>query len=217
MSSSGSVVLDKKIFKWPHPIFVIISPLKRTWPLICKILNSLYLKDDLHQILLKLAFWFWRRRFLKVFGKFLLFRYYLPLGKASVLHLYNSESSLPKDDLCQLWLKLAQRFWRISWKCKSLTDRRQMDGRTDDGKKAIRKARLSFQLRWAKNDWNLLSWQYAHLLMIMKHCTQFQVPMISHLKGEVSTSYFKPSTPLGSTITERKIIGSSCPDNMHIY
>jgi hypothetical protein len=25
-----------------------------------------------------------------------------------------------------------------------------------------------------------------------------------------------PSTPLGSTITHRKIIGSSCPDNMHI-
>jgi hypothetical protein len=34
MSSSGSVVLQMKIFKWPHPIFVIISPLKRTWPLI---------------------------------------------------------------------------------------------------------------------------------------------------------------------------------------
>jgi hypothetical protein len=31
--------------------------------------------------------------------------------------------------------------------------------------------------------------------------------MISHLRGEVSTSYFKPSTPLGSTITQRKIIG----------
>jgi hypothetical protein len=47
MSSSSSVVLEKKIFKWPHPrfcIFVIISPLKRTWPLICKILNSLYLR-----------------------------------------------------------------------------------------------------------------------------------------------------------------------------
>jgi hypothetical protein len=24
-----------KILKWPHPIFVITSPLKRTWPLIC--------------------------------------------------------------------------------------------------------------------------------------------------------------------------------------
>jgi hypothetical protein len=41
--------------------------------------------------------------------------------------LYNSESPLPKDDFCQLWLKLAQRFWR-SWKCKSLTDRRRTKG-----------------------------------------------------------------------------------------
>jgi hypothetical protein len=71
-------------------------------------------KDDLYQvllsILLKLACWFWRRRFLNIFSKFLLFRYYLPLGKGGVLHLYNSESPLPKDDFCQLWLKLAQRF-----------------------------------------------------------------------------------------------------------
>ena len=67
-----------------------------------------------------------------------------------------------------------------------------------------------------KNYWILLSRQYAHLLMIMKHLTKFQVSMISHLRGEVSTSYFTLSTPLGSTITQRKIIGTSCPDNMHI-
>jgi hypothetical protein len=53
---------------------------------------------------LKLACWFWRKRFLKIFSKFLLFRYYLPLGKGVILHLYNSESPLPKDDVCQLWL-----------------------------------------------------------------------------------------------------------------
>jgi hypothetical protein len=37
MSSSGPVVLEKETFKWPHPIFcifAIVSPLKRTWPLI---------------------------------------------------------------------------------------------------------------------------------------------------------------------------------------
>jgi hypothetical protein len=36
--------------------------------------------------------------------------------------------------------------------------------------------------------------------------------MISYLRGEVSTDYFTPSTPLESTITQRKIIESSCPD-----
>jgi hypothetical protein len=141
MSSSGSVVCEKKIFKWPHPhfcIFVIISPLKRTWPLICTILNSLYLR-----MICTKFYWNWPTGsgeedffqykhieiFSKIFSKFLLFRYYLPLGKGLVLHLYNSESLLPKDDLCQPWLKLAQRFWRRSWKCKSLTDRCQTSDR----------------------------------------------------------------------------------------
>jgi hypothetical protein len=32
--------------------------------------------------------------------------------------------------LCQIWLQLALQFWRRSWKCKSLTDRRQTDRRT---------------------------------------------------------------------------------------
>jgi hypothetical protein len=140
MTYSGSVVLEKKIFKWSHPIFVIISPLKRTWPLICTILNSLYLR-----MICTKFYWNWLA-FLKIFSKFLLFCYYLPLGKGVVLHLYNSESPLPKDDLYQLWLKLAQRFWRRSRKYKSLTDRHQTDRR-----RTTRKAHLSFQLMWAKN------------------------------------------------------------------
>jgi hypothetical protein len=41
MTYSGSVVLEK-IFKWSHPIFVIISPLKRTRPFIWTIKNPLY-------------------------------------------------------------------------------------------------------------------------------------------------------------------------------
>jgi hypothetical protein len=40
-----------------------------------------------------------------------------------------------------------------------------------------------------KNYWILLSWQYAHLLMIIKHCTKFQVSTISFLVGEVSTGF----------------------------
>jgi hypothetical protein len=48
--------------------------------------------------------------------------------------------------------------------------------------------------------------------------------MISHLRGEVSTSYFKPSTPLGSTITQRKLLDppvlttcTSTNDNEALY
>jgi hypothetical protein len=95
LSFFGFVVLEKKFFffKWIHPIFCIfmmISPLKRTWPLICTMLNSLYLKiicimfdrnwlDVLEKIKKKIS-------------QFLLFCYYLPLVKGVVLHFYNSES-----------------------------------------------------------------------------------------------------------------------------
>jgi hypothetical protein len=38
--------------------------------------------------------------------------YYLPLEKGTALHLNKLESPSSKDDLCQVWLKLAQWFWR---------------------------------------------------------------------------------------------------------
>jgi hypothetical protein len=42
MTYSGWVVFKKKIFQWPYQIFVITSPLKRSWSFICTILKSLY-------------------------------------------------------------------------------------------------------------------------------------------------------------------------------
>jgi hypothetical protein len=59
-----------------------------------------------------LARWFWRRRFLKIFSVLLLFRYYLPLEKGYPLRLNKLKSPTTKDDLRQVWLKLAQWFWR---------------------------------------------------------------------------------------------------------
>ena len=118
-------------------------------------------KDALCQVWLKLAQWFWTRRFLNFINVFSLFRNYLPLEKGGTLHLNKLESPSPKDALCQVWLKLARWFWRRRWKCEKFTDRRmdgrtyrQTDGRrtTDDGRQVIRKAHLSFQLRWAKKN-----------------------------------------------------------------
>ena len=43
---------------------------------------------------------------------FSLFRNYLSLKKDGTLHLNKLESPSPKDALCQVWLKLAQWFWR---------------------------------------------------------------------------------------------------------
>jgi hypothetical protein len=74
---------------------------------------------------------------------FLVFRNYLPLKKGVTLHLNKTESPPSKDNLCQDWLKLAQWFWRRSWKCKSL--------QTDNGQQVIGIAHLSFQLMWAKH------------------------------------------------------------------
>jgi hypothetical protein len=68
--------------------------------------------------------------------------YYLPLEKGYPLHLNKPETPFCKDDLWQVWLKLAQWFWR-SRNCKGLQT---------DGQPAIRKARLSFQFRWNKKN-----------------------------------------------------------------
>jgi hypothetical protein len=90
-----------------------------------------------------------------MFSVFLLFRYY-----RVDLHLNNSLSPLPKYDLCQLWLQLA-RFSKRSWNSKSLTDRRT-DRWTPVGRRVIRKAHTSFQLRWAKT----MSFQIFHQPML---------------------------------------------------
>ena len=71
-------------------------------------LKSSLPKDGLCQVWLKLAQWFWRRRFFNFVNVFLLFRNYLPLEKGGVLHLNKLESPSPKDALCQVWLKSAQ-------------------------------------------------------------------------------------------------------------
>ena len=73
-------------------------------------LESSLPKNALSQFWLILDQWFWRRRFFKVFDLFLLFPNNLPFEKGVALHLNNLESPLPKNALCQVWLKLAQWF-----------------------------------------------------------------------------------------------------------
>jgi hypothetical protein len=147
MTYPGSVVLEK-IFKWPHPIFVFLwlSPLWRGPGSIFEQFRIPFTQGWFILSLIEIGLLVLEKKiFLKNFSVFLHFCYYLPLGKDIPLHLINLKSPLPKDDLCQVWSKLAQRLWRRSRKCKSL----QTDGRTDR-QQATRKAHLSFQLRWAK-------------------------------------------------------------------
>ena len=67
------------------------------------------------------------------------------------LHLNKLESPSPKNALCQVWLKLASGSGEEDENVKSLQTDGRTDGRTDrqtdDGRQAIRKAHLSFQLR----------------------------------------------------------------------
>ena len=130
------------------------------WFFILKKLESPSPNDALCQDWLKLAQCFWRRGFFNFINVFSLFHIYLPLGKAGVLHLKTLKSPSPLDALCQVWLKLAQWFWRGKWKYEKFTDRltdRPTDRQTDDRRQVIRKAQLSFQLRWVNKKPLVLS------------------------------------------------------------
>ena len=120
-------------------------------------------KDALCQDCLKLAQLFWRRRFLNFVNVFLLFHNYLPLEKGGALHLNKLESPSPKDTLCQVWLKLAQWFWRRRWPYEkfttSTTTTATTKRTTDNGRIVIRKAHVSLRLRWA------IKWKYIEQIL----------------------------------------------------
>ena len=93
-------------------LFRYYLPLEKGVALHLNRLESSSPKNALRQLWLKLAQLFWRRWFLNFVNVFSLFPYYLPLKKGGALYLNTLESSSPKDALCQVWLKLAQWFWR---------------------------------------------------------------------------------------------------------
>ena len=69
-------------------------------------------KDALCLVWLKLAQWFWRRRFLKFLNNILQFCNYLLLERGRALHLKKQDFPLLQDASCQVWLKLALWFLR---------------------------------------------------------------------------------------------------------
>ena len=120
----GPVVLENyKIFKFVNVFsqFHNYLPLEKAGALHLNKLESPSFKDDMCQVWLKLAKQFPRRRFFKFVNVFSQFRNYLPLGKGKNPYLNKLESPSPKDALCQVWLKLAQWFWRRRWKCEKFT------------------------------------------------------------------------------------------------
>ena len=78
----GSVVLEKRIFLNFINVFSLFRnylPLKKGGDLHLKKLESPSPKDAFGQAWLKLAQWFWRRKFFNFVNVFSLFRNYLPL------------------------------------------------------------------------------------------------------------------------------------------
>jgi hypothetical protein len=76
--------------------------LEKGYPLHLRTLESPFPQDDLCQVWLKLAQWFWIRRFLNDPTPFSHFCDYLPFEKDLALYLNKLEFSSSKDNLCEV-------------------------------------------------------------------------------------------------------------------
>jgi hypothetical protein len=76
--------------------------LEKDYPLVLNKSESSSPKDNLCQVWLKLAQWFWRRRFLNDLTPFLHFYDYLPFEEDLALYLNKLEFPSPKDNLYQV-------------------------------------------------------------------------------------------------------------------
>ena len=79
-----------------------------------------------------------------------------PLEIRGALHLNKLIYPSPKDDLCQVWLKLARWFWRRRWKCEMFTDG-QTDRRTDRQTETDRQTDRQTNDRWSEK----LTWAFS--------------------------------------------------------
>jgi hypothetical protein len=118
----GLLVLEKKILKIFSVSLLLYYylPLERDNPLHLNKLESPFPKDDLWQVCLKLAQWFWRRTFLNDPTPFLHLCDCLPLEEDLALYLNKLEFPSPKDNVYQVCLNLAHRFWRRFFKIFSV-------------------------------------------------------------------------------------------------
>jgi hypothetical protein len=145
----------------PHfGIFVIIFHLKRMWPFIFEQFRIPFSEGWFIQSLIEIGQLVLEKIFFN-FSVFLLFCDYFSLEKSNSFHLNNSESPPPKDDLCQVWLKLAKWFWRRRQKCKSLQTDGGTDRRTTDN-------RRSEKLTWAFSSGELKSFHVIAAFLLVQ-------------------------------------------------
>jgi hypothetical protein len=94
----GQSVPEKKILKTYFSVFLLFRyylPLEKVYPFRLSKLEFPPPKNDMCQDWLKLALWFWRRRFLNDPTPFLHFCDYLPFEEDLALYLNKFESPLP--------------------------------------------------------------------------------------------------------------------------
>jgi hypothetical protein len=121
----GPMVLEKKIFKWPNPIFTFLwfSLLWRgPGPLFEKKIESPPPKDNLYKVWLNLACWFWRR-FLIFLVYFYFFAIISPWRRAFVF-IWTILNSLHPRMICANWSSGSGE------EVKNVKVYRQTDGRT---------------------------------------------------------------------------------------
>ena len=147
----------KSINTYDYIITLIKRRRKKTLLTLC---NSLVLhlkklespspKDVSCQVWLKLAQWFWRRNFLNFVNVFSQFRNYLPLERAGPSIWTNLNPLHPRMLCAKFGWNWPSGSGEEDENVKSLQTNRRTDRQTDDGRQVIRKAHLSFQLRWSK-------------------------------------------------------------------
>ena len=132
---SGSVEGDFENFINAFSLYhyLVFLPLEKGVALYLNKLESTLSRDALWKVWLKLAHWFWRRRFLN----FVSFCYYLPLEKGVVLHLNNLNPLHPRM-LC------AKFGW--NWLSGSSEEENRKTTTTDNGQIVFKK----LWLRWQK-------------------------------------------------------------------
>ena len=115
------------------------------------------------------------------------FRFFViisPLEKGRVIHFNKFKFPSPKNDLCQVWLKLALWFLRRWWKCKKFMTTTMTT--TNNGQILIRIAHP--RLRWAKNHKNyvLLKFDTQFLNFNLAKISAYMVISVQHTRGHFS-------------------------------
>ena len=119
--------------------------------------------------LLKLARWFWKRKFLNFVNEICYFGIIYPWKRAGPFIWINFNPLYPRMLCSKFCLKLAQWFKRRRWKCEKFTDGqtdKQTDRQTDGWWQVIRKAHLSFQLRWTRMSIHIIFLNYCYIVQI---------------------------------------------------